>query len=270
MTCLMRRQTAHRQCTCVAGVLFLVLALASRRLHGDEAQPAFRKNVDASASQFFGEMLRSPSLALPRKKLATRCHALGYERLADVYEASARFLKSGEMGTVLVGKQISWLCPVPPKDVRATQSRIDGKLSPFDRSAVEMAEDILRRTGFSCELISEWSHAYLFSQLAAGGNDEELEEVAVRNLVTLGDDGNVHPSGLEGSAPVYEFLSGYFSLKRDYVTALAMALAAEERLKEGSITGSQDRSSFATQLRSEISSLKKLASAMRQDNGGHR
>lgn len=262
--CLLRYRTVHRQRTCVAGGLFVVLALGSGRLDGDETQPAFRKNVDASASQYFGEMLRSPSLALPRKELAARCHALGYERLADVYEAGARFLKSAEMGTVLVGKQVSWLCPVPPKDVRATQSRIAGKLSPWDRSAVEMAEDMLRKTGFSCELISEWSHAYLFSQMAAGGDAGELEEVAVRNLVTLGDDGNVHPSGLEGSAPVYEFLAGYFSLKRDYVTALAMALAAEERLKEGSITGSQDRSRFATQLRGEISSLKKLASATRQ------
>jgi hypothetical protein len=110
--------------------------------------------------------------------------------------------------------------------------------------------------------LAEWSLAtlrlYSWDQSLI---DPDREELALRLLITLAE-GGTSPSGHNGTALVYFFLSEYFTAREDYVSAYVAALLAKQRLAEGSPTDSWDSGSFAEFLSDRLDTLEPLANGM--------
>ncbi len=261
-----RPDLGHARRVCISTLVAVASTISATpaRSESDSRPVPYRQTSDAELARLFFGVRQDPRSIEGREALARRYRELGFARIAKLYEASAGFLRTGRLGKIPSSHALRWLCPSTGREVRALQAAIAATVTPRSRVAVDAAEKALGENGFCCELAVEWSRAYLFAP-SGGVTQEEasLEEEATRTLVTLGDDGNVHPDGLEGAAAVYEFLAGVYSLQKDYAMAFTMATAAKTQLSEGSVTGSQERRSFETELDSELQSLKRLAESMR-------
>lgn len=217
-------------------------------------------NADSEAAKDLTRVFKAPFETGPREALVRRYHERGFERISELYSASVGVVRGRDFTAPLSAARFRWLCPGRTESTKSLVKEISLRVAAGDASAVLSAEKGLAEQPRSCELLVEWSRAYLqFSVLPSVNRDATKEEMAVRILVTLGDDGHVQPSGLEGSAPIYQFLADFFSAREDYVTAVVMASASEQRLNDGSLTGSESQGSFRSGLARRIKALKTLA-----------
>jgi len=125
------------------------------------------------------------------------------------------------------------------------------------------AEKALREHGAHCHLLAEWGTALLWhSMVYPDRTTASSRELAIRLLITLAEE-NISAEGDEGPASVYFLLAQYFTARRDDVSAYVAALIAKERLKGGSVTGSENVESFRNRLDRIIVESARLAAGQR-------
>lgn len=256
----------------IAMALTLVLSAAS----GQAPSPPAPNDVIAShtnprAATLFRAVASNPAQAEPRHKLARFYQSMKYQRLSEFFDMTADFLAKKQFRLKTPTATPQWGCPEPSvggKSSRALATEIaetaGGGVS-HSVEVLEAAEAALRSNGFSCFVVGEWSRAVLHNAVAPEPKVTwDSRELAVRQLLTLGDEVYAYPIGLEGQASVYHFLSEYFSLTGDYVSAYVAAVLARERLKAGSATGAVEKGSFGLTLEESIQRLRKAAERQRE------
>lgn len=229
------------------------------------------KYEDAEAVRSLQTVFRQPGNEEARKSLAARYQMLRYGAASAFFLGTVNFITSGKEPPRVVHLPDPWPCPFNEQELHSRQrANVIGKtfVEGPGKVAEEAAAKEMKAHGVTCDLLAEWSRASLYDDLLLVGPPPNVAraELAVRLLLTLAAK-NVYPYGLEGSAAVYDFLSGYFSLRRDYISAYVASLRARECFEKDGLSGSLDSKSFREKLVSEMEMRRHLAEQQRAQQG---
>lgn len=224
------------------------------------APPAVVAVFDAKAAAAFSEILRQPTDVSIRKSLLERYRELKAEPAGMIISATIALLETHRWKSPASASPAGVPCP----SIVGREERIQGMQEAiaavpdglWSTKNVVLAEEAIEKEGAACELVAQWAHAVLYSQVLPEGPDTWLRrEAAFRVILLMADRANAFPVGLEGAAPVYAFAGDWFVGHGDRFTALVCYRIALARLQAGSTTGGITATGLERKLRQYIGAL---------------
>ncbi len=236
--------------------------------------------MDLDAARLLETVRASPGQLEARRSLASHYRAAtGYDRVAEFFELTVRFVAAGTEDVSKTAETTPSLdCQVRALGFLEKLMEVDQRVAAAQQhvasevqndqfrtgAGLAAAEEAILTHGAFCPLLAEWASAYLWQTAIHPDQVNPVRrELAIRLLISLADT-NEYPMGSEGPASVYHLMSQMLRRRADYVGAYVAALLAHDRLRRGSLTGSIEKSSFAAMLAEGLTDLRLAAREQRR------